>query len=294
MIVIVQIDFKLVTSYNFAKKYGWEIDEVRSVHEVMFKDGISLNQINNQSLSNEDQLQVYLINDPREMSAIICSEALGFAYDQIIDRKIKLYSLAVKHDIKFSHDGILFTPDIELKIGFLDDKIVFGTLFILSQTGSGYYPVNFNEDSIKEEILKVYDNRPYYVSIYGDVRISFLPGGYQLFHYPYNTSVIFPQVEISPETLDPIIPAEIVKVGFDNRYIIALQNEYTTGEKNKFLDIPLDKYYILDTENETVYSYDTLENFENQRRQLKIDNIEFQDINSFSVMSYDRFANKEL
>jgi phosphosulfolactate synthase (CoM biosynthesis protein A) len=50
----------------------------------------------------------------------------------------------------------------------------------------------------------------------------------------------------------------------------------------------------LDTEYKIVYKYDTLEEFENQCRQLGIDNIEFQAVDSFSVRSYARFANNGL
>lgn len=285
VLLIVQIDSNLIASYYFAEKYGWEIYEVRSVREVIFKDETLLNKNNTQSLSKENELQEYPINDPRDMSALICSDTIGLTYDQIVNRRLKLYSLAVKDDISFSHDGKLFTPDIELMVGFFNNEIVFGALFIRSQFGSGYYPVNFNEESIKEEISKVCDNR-FYAPVYGDVRISFLPGGYQLYHYPYQTCIIFPSANVNPETLNPIIPAEIVKVGFDNRYIIAWQNEYTTDLR--IPDIPLYKYYILDTKGKIVYKYDTLEEFENQCRQLRIDNIEFQAVDSFAVRSYAR------
>jgi hypothetical protein len=86
----------------------------------MFKDETLLNQNNTQSLSKENELQEYLINDPRDMSALICSDITGLTYDQIINKRLKLYSLAVKDDISFSRDSNFFTPYIDLMIGFLE------------------------------------------------------------------------------------------------------------------------------------------------------------------------------
>ncbi|NMA01332.1 MAG: DUF3997 domain-containing protein [Clostridia bacterium] len=284
MLLFIQIDFNLIDAYSFAKKYGWEIHEVRPVHKTMFKDGSLLNEENTQSLANEN-IQVYSINDPRGMAALICSDTIGLPYDQFLNKKVKLYSLDVKEEISFSHEGKVFTPDIDLKIGFINNEIVFGTLFIRSEVGSLYCPVNFNEESIKEEILKIYEDSRY-VPAYGDVRISFLPGGHQLYYYPYR--IIFPVEDVSLEDLKPVIPEGIFKVGFDNRYIIALQNEATADLRAP--DIPVEKYYILDTEEKIVYEYNTLEEFENQCRQLRIDNIEFHAVDSFAVRSYARFG----
>lgn len=266
-------------------KYGWEIHEVRPVQETMFKVDDLLNEDNIQSLAKENELHEYLIYDPRDIAALICSDTIGLPYDQFLNKKMKLYSLIVKEEISFSHEGKLFTPDIDLKVGFINNEIVFGTLFIRSEVGSGCYPANFNEGNIKEEILKIYEDRRY-VPVYGDIRISFLPGGYQLYYYPYR--IIFPVENVDPEDLNPVIPEGIFKVGFDNRYVIALQNEAPLNFR--IPDIPVEKYYILDTEERSVFEYDTLEEFENQRRQLKIDNIEFHAVDSFVVRSYARFG----
>lgn len=284
-LLLIQADFNIIAAHSFAKKYGWEIHKVRPVQETMFKVEDLLNKDNIQSLAKENELHEYLIYDPRDIAALICSDTIGLPYDQFLNKRVKLYSLVIKDEISFSHEGKLFTPNIDLMIGFLNNEIVFGALFIRSEVGSGYYPVNFNEESIKEEILKVYEDRRY-VPTYGDIRISFLPGGYQLYYYPYR--IIFPVENVDPEDLNPVIPEGIFKVGFDNRYVIALQNEAIADLRTP--DIPVEKYYILDTEERSVYEYDTLEEFENQRRQLKIDNIEFHAVDSFAVRSYARFG----
>lgn len=59
----------------------------------------------------------------------------------------------------------------------------------------------------------------------------------------------------------------VIKVGQDNRYIIA--------ETNK------DKYYILDTKEESVLEFSSKEEFEEKKNELKIPNIPLEDLEEY-------------
>lgn len=59
----------------------------------------------------------------------------------------------------------------------------------------------------------------------------------------------------------------VIKVGQDNRYIIA--------ETNK------DKYYILDTKEECVLEFSSKEEFEEKKNELKIPNIPLEDLEEY-------------
>lgn len=292
VLVIVQVDSKLIASYNLAKKYEWNITDVRPTQEIMFIDSTNFNK----SIQEKNNIVIYSVDNPFDMSAVLCSDEAGLSYDQFLNKKILIYSLVVKNNINISNEENQVNPHMDLSVGFYNNTIVFAALFVNeTDTATGYYPINFSEDEIKEEILKTYHNQPYYIPIYGDARISFLPGGYQLFHYP--TCVFIPQTGINPETIIPTISAEIVKITFDSRYILALQNELeanTNGDRGnkKPLEPIRETYYIVDTADGVIYKYDSLFEFNNQRYKLRIsDNLAWQDVNSFSIMSYGRFKN---
>ncbi len=165
-----KFDLNQIKAYYFAKQYGWNVIDIGVAQEILFQEKESEN------ISEGSNTLVYHINDPRDLSPLICSEIANLPSEQIINKKITVYPLKVKENIDFTYQGIVFQSDIVVNIGFYNHKIVYAVLFIHNNPlGFGYYPITYHRDAIKEEMIKVYNNRPSYIPIYGNVRISHLP-----------------------------------------------------------------------------------------------------------------------
>ncbi|ATY84497.1 hypothetical protein CVV65_05605 [Kyrpidia spormannii] len=102
-----------------------------------------------------------------------------------------------------------------------------------------------------------------------------LPGGYQLVRTSAHDVKIVPKDGWDPRNPPPLIPAKVVEVAFDQRYILAKRYELRAaypGSNNSY-EIPDEQkavYYIFDTLALKIYEYRSLEEFNNAREMLKV------------------------
>ncbi|OUM90799.1 MAG: hypothetical protein BAA01_07425 [Bacillus thermozeamaize] len=140
--------------------------------------------------------------------------------------------------------------------------LVFSLFFIVGVVGFGPGPTDYSYD---------------------------LPGGYQLVRSSAHEIDIIPKEGWDPRNPPLIIPAKVVEVAFDDRYILAkrykLKPAYP-GSSNSY-EIPDEtkvEYYILDTLTQKMYVCLNADEFNNFRDILKVPaTLKLKDVASFKA-----------
>jgi len=116
-----------------------------------------------------------------------------------------------------------------------------------------------------------------------------LPGGYQIVRSSRHDISIIPKEGWDPHNPPLMIPAKVVEVAFDDRYILAkrykLKPAYS-GSNNSY-EIPDEtkvEYYILDTLAHKIYVKSNVNEFNNLRDLLKVPtSLKLKDVETFKV-----------
>ena len=99
-----------------------------------------------------------------------------------------------------------------------------------------------------------------------------LPGGYEITRNSAGEIGISPKKGAS--SANPYIPAQVVEVAFDNRFILAkryeLMNNPKHGSSNRVADKTREIYYILDTSTYNIYECSNNETFIQMRVDMGI------------------------
>lgn len=120
-----------------------------------------------------------------------------------------------------------------------------------------------------------------------------LPGGYQLVRSSVHEISIIPKEGWDPRNPPPMVPAKVVEVAFDDRYILAKRYELKPDPKStNGYEIPDEtkvQYYILDTLTSTMYVCSNLDEFNKRRTALKIPvTLKLKDVASYNVRTREK------
>jgi hypothetical protein len=100
-----------------------------------------------------------------------------------------------------------------------------------------------------------------------------LPGGYELYRSSTHQIEIIPKEGWDPNNPPPMVPAKVVEVAFDDRFILAKRYRLKPDPKIRNYEIP-DKttaeYYILDALISKIYVCSNLDEFNKRRETLKV------------------------
>lgn len=288
LFILAVTDLDEIKAYRMAEKYGWKIEEFYPKQDAVFLDisafdaeGISKHILD----LDKTKTRFFDISSQEAISAMICSEIVGQNVYPYINKPIKLYSF----------QSVIYPSivDVDVLIGIYNHEIIFAALGT-HLPHYQYLPVNYTSEEIIQEIIK---GDLFYIPIYGDRRLSYLPGGYLLFGYGKDCCVI------SSDTLNPtqIIPTQIINIGMDNRFILAQQRAIFTSAldyvDNSILpnnDSYGDNYYILDTAVPAIYKSTSLPEFEANCNVLNVPkNIKLHDTGSFFIRSKGRLVNNQ-
>ena len=101
-----------------------------------------------------------------------------------------------------------------------------------------------------------------------------LPGGYILVRSSAHEISIIPKDGYDPQKPPPLIPAKVVEVAFDNRYILSKRYELIPDPKlNNGYKIPDDTkelYYVFDTSSQKIHVYSNVNEFYKGREELHV------------------------
>jgi len=115
-----------------------------------------------------------------------------------------------------------------------------------------------------------------------------LPGGYWLVRSSGHEISITPKEGYDPRNPPPIIPAKVVEVAFDDRYILAKRYELKPDPRStngyEIPDETKESYYILDTSVPKMYMCYNLDEFNEKRKTLKVpETLKLKDVASYNV-----------
>lgn len=276
-------DLDELNAYLFVREHGWPVESIAYQSDVIFLDKLAqYEDTMDSSINNTNRPKIHDVASPEIISAMMCSERIGLDVYPYIGKKLRVFvfdSPSSPIDIGNSFDYTSIRP----LVGIYDHKIVFSCLNINTLPSCYFYylPINYSYQEVAQTYIDYFNKQdPFYDPIYGDRKVSFLPGGYQLLCYGDLAYILDPNATDFLNS-SPIIPNKIDKIGMNDRFVFTQQHFSTF----------LNNYYILDTDNHKVYTSSNFSEFILQCNSLGIaDKIEFYDVDSFEIKSNGRLT----
>ena len=279
-------DFDELNAYLFIRKHGWPVESIAYQSEVTFLDKSQYVNPLDGSINSTNKLEIYDIASPEIISAMMCSERVGLNVYPYIGKTLRVFVFDSPSSLPINIGNSFGYTSIRTLVGIYDHKIVFSCLNINTLPSCYFYylPINYSYQEVVQTYIDYFNKQdPFYDPIYGDRKISFLPGGYQLFCYGGLAYILDPNATDFLNS-SPIIPNKITKIGMNDHFVFAQQHFSTS----------LNNYYILDTDNHKVYTSSNLSDFILKCNSFGILNkIEFYDVDSFEIKSNGRLTKTE-